>query len=84
MNYSLYILPRAQKELGQLNLDAFTRVRNAVRDLAKNPRPEGCVKLTGRNGWRIRTADYRVIYEIDDGQRLITVLNVGHRRDVYR
>jgi len=84
MNYSLFILPRAQKELGQLNPGAFARVRDAIRELANDPRPPGCLKLTGRDGWRLRVGEFRVIYEIDDEHRLVTVLNVGHRRDVYR
>jgi mRNA interferase RelE/StbE len=84
MNYSLFILPRAQKELAQLNAGAFARLRDAIRELANDPRPPGCLKLTGRDGWRFRVGEFRVIYEIDDEHRLVTVLNVGHRRDVYR
>ncbi len=84
MNYSLFILPRAQKELAQLNAGAFVRVRDAIRELANDPRPSGCLKLTGRDGWRLRVGEFRVVYEIDDEHRLVTVLNVGHRRDVYR
>ncbi len=41
-------------------------------------------KLTGREGWRIRVGQYRVIYEIEDVIRVVTVLDVGHRRDIYR
>ena len=52
MNYSLFILPRAQKELAQLNASTFARVRDAIRELANDPRPPGCLKLTGRDGWR--------------------------------
>jgi len=44
----------------------------------------GCNRLTGRDGWRIRVGDYRVIYEIDDERQMITILHIGHRRDVYR
>jgi mRNA interferase RelE/StbE len=84
MNYSLFILPRAQKELAQLNAGAFARVRDAIRELANDPRPPGCLKLTGRDGWRLRVGEFRVLYEIDGEHRLVTVLNVGHRRDVYR
>jgi len=50
MNYSLFILPRAQKELSQLDAGAFTRVRDAVRELANDPRPPASLKLTGRDG----------------------------------
>ncbi|MFZ0962889.1 MAG: type II toxin-antitoxin system RelE/ParE family toxin [Terriglobia bacterium] len=84
MNLSLFILPRAQKELAQLNSVAYSRVREAIRELAKDPRPPGCLKLTGRDGWRLRVGDFRVVYEIDDKQCNVTVLHIGHRRDVYR
>ena len=84
MNYSLFILPRAQKELAQLSAGPFARVRDAIRGLTNDPRPPGCLKLTGRDGWRLRVGEFRVIYEIDDEHRLVTELNVGHRRDVYR
>jgi len=57
---------------------------DAIRNLASEPRPHSCLKLTGRDGWRIRSGNYRVIYEIEDPQQLITILHVGHRRDVYR
>lgn len=84
MNYSLLIRRRAQKELADLPPPSFERIRDAVRELSETPRPAGCVKLTAREGWRIRVGDYRVIYEIDDKQQSVTVLHVGHRRDVYR
>ena len=62
----------------------FERVRDAVRALGADPRPPGCKKLSGRAGWRIRVGRYRVIYEVEDTVRIVTVLDVGHRRDVYR
>jgi len=84
MSHALYILRRAQKELAQLPPDAYTRVRDAIRALARDPRPRGCSKLRGREGWRLRVGDYRVIYEIDDRLRQVSVLHIGHRRDIYR
>ena len=83
MNYAVSILRRAQKELGQLSSPSFERVCDATRTLAENPRPSGCRKLVGRDGWRIRVGDYRVIYQIDDPARTVLVLHVGHRRDIY-
>ena len=82
--FSLLILPRAQKELARLPEREFERIRDAIRSLAELPRPPGCLKLSGRAGWRIRVGDYRVLYEIDEGAETVTVLHVGHRRDVYR
>lgn len=52
--------------------------------LAEDPRPPGSSKLRGREEWRIRTGDYREIYEIDDEAREVLVIDIGHRRDVYR
>ena len=84
MNYTVSILRRAQRQLAQLPSGDYERVRNAIQNLAELPRPPGCLRLTGRDGWRIRVGVYRVIYDIDDAQPAIVVLDVGHRRDVYR
>jgi mRNA interferase RelE/StbE len=84
MTYTIHILRRGQNELAHLPGGAYGRVRDAIRVLAQDPRPRGSLKLRGREAWRIRVGDYRVIYEIDDRQRGVTVSHVGHRRDVYR
>jgi mRNA interferase RelE/StbE len=84
MSYSLFILRRAQRELSDLPKGTFERVCEAIQSLAQEPRPTGCLKLTGRPAWRIRVSDYRVIYEIDDTTKAILILHIGHRRDVYR
>jgi mRNA interferase RelE/StbE len=76
-------LRRAQKELADLPKADYERVRDALAALEENPRPTGCKKLAGREGWRIRAGDYRAIYEIDDAQKNVTVLHIGHRRDIY-
>ena len=83
MDYEVFILRRAQKQLAGLPKQNYARIRDSLAALAVNPRPSGCKKLTGREGWRIRSGDYRVIYEIDDGQRRVTALDIGHRKDVY-
>ena len=84
MPYTIAILRRAQKELTELPSEGYTRVRDAMRKLGEDPRPPGCIKLSGREGFRIRVGNYRVIYEIDDAQHTLNVMHVGHRRDVYR
>lgn len=83
MSYDVLILRRAQKVLAGLPKADYERIRDAAAGLAENPRPAGCKKLVGREGWRIRAGDYRVIYELDDAQKKVTVLHIGHRRDVY-
>jgi len=83
LEYEVFILRSAQKNLADLPKQNYQRIRNLILALASNPRPSGCKKLTGRDGWRIRSGDYRVIYEIDDNQRRVTILDIGHRKDVY-
>jgi mRNA interferase RelE/StbE len=81
--YSVSILPSAQKQLAKLPNAIAIRIEDKLLGLEKDPRPPGCKKLKGRNAWRIRVGDYRVIYEIRDNQLIITVIAIAHRRDVY-
>lgn len=81
MNYALVIFPSAQRELGAVPAEVSHRLRGAIVELAQEPRPSGCRKLTGREGWRLRVGDYRVLYDIDDNRKAVTI---GHRRDMYR
>ena len=83
MSYELLILRRAQKELGFLPKGDFERMRDAILSLSAEPRPVGCKKLVGREGWRIRSGNYRAIYEIDDIEKRVTILHVGDRKDIY-
>ena len=80
MTYTVVITRSAQKVLAQLPLG----MRDALVQLGDVPRPTGCAKLRGREGWRIRVGSYRVIYEIDDALRRITILHIGQKRDIYR
>jgi mRNA interferase RelE/StbE len=82
--YQLVILRRAQKELAKIPEPDYGRVTTAIQSLAAVPRPSGCTKLTGRDAWRIRVGQYRVIYEITDTACIVTVVDVGNRRDIYR
>ena len=60
------------------------RIRAAVDGLAINPRPVGAVKLAGRDDFRIRVGDYRIVYAIDDDDRIVLIARIAHRREVYR
>ncbi len=84
MKYRLFIQRRAQREIDGLPSQVFDRLVAVVNALAENPTPHGCVRLRGREGWRIRVGDYRVLYNIDKEEHTVTVVHVGHRRDVYR
>ncbi len=77
--------PDVYKQLQQLPRLAFSAALNAIIARPHDPRPAGVKKLPGSRGdWRIRIGEYRIIYEIDDTAKTVTVLQVEHRRDVYR
>jgi mRNA interferase RelE/StbE len=81
--YTVLILPSTQKQLSKLPNAIATRIEDKLLELEQDPRPPGCKKLRGRDAWRIRIGDYRVIYEINDGRLIVTVITIGHRREVY-
>jgi len=85
-DYSLSIKPSAAKELQSISDKAtLTRLIEKVKSLATQPHPSGSEKLAGRpNLYRVRQGNYRVIYSVDDEARVIDVVKVGHRKDVYR
>ena len=85
MPYEVVIDPKAAREIRALPRQDQGRIVARAQSLANNPRPSGCVKLAGSsNLWRIRVGVYRIIYQVQDDRLLITVVRVGHRRDVYR
>ena len=84
MTYSVLLSRRAQKQLEDIQSEDFARITETITALVANPRPPGCVKLPGREGWRIRVGDFRVIYEINDTQLTVSVVRIGNRRDIYR
>jgi mRNA interferase RelE/StbE len=81
VDYEVFILRRAQKQLANLPKQNYSRIRDFILALAS--RPSGCKKLVGREGRRIRSGDYRVIYAFDDPERRVTVFDIGHRKDIY-
>jgi len=83
--YEIIIERNAEKELNELNNPIFDRIADSILSLSEIQRPEGCRKLKGlANDWRIRVGDYRIIYEIDDKEKLIKIMKVRHRKDVYK
>ncbi|MCA1728650.1 MAG: type II toxin-antitoxin system RelE/ParE family toxin [Actinobacteria bacterium] len=84
MSYHLIISRRAQKGIARLSSTDRERIRNAILSLTENPRPSGCIRLKDSPDWRIRVGNYRIVYGIADEQRIVEILNVAHRRDVYR
>lgn len=71
------------KALEKINEPFYSNIKSAIYSLAENPRPNGYRKLRGRLGYRLRVADYRIIYNIIDNELIVNVINIGHRKDVY-
>jgi mRNA interferase RelE/StbE len=82
--YQISISKPAQKQLDKLQDSTADRIIDAIYDLADEPRPSGCKKLKGREGYRIRVGDYRIIYEVFDHVLVIEVVSLGHRKDIYK
>jgi len=83
-SYRVLIKRSAAKELEAVPLKDRRRLVARIERLAANPRPVGAQKLSGEEKYRLRQGDYRILYEIVDDDLIITVVRVGHRRDVYR
>ena len=83
-SYRLLIKPSAAKELEGLPTKDRKRGVTRMQRLAGQPRPPGCEKLTGHDLFRVRQGQYRIVYEVQDHDLVVTVFKIGHRRDVYR
>jgi len=82
--YTVRLKPRAERELDRLPLAVARRIWHKLLALEKEPRPRGAIKLEGTDGHRIRIGDYRVVYLVDDRERVVDVIRIAHRREVYR
>jgi mRNA interferase RelE/StbE len=81
--YDIFLLPSAQKDLDDLDPRAFGRILKKIKALSKEPRPSGCLKLSGEDGYRLRIGDYRVLYRIDDTSKRVFIYRIKHRKDAY-
>jgi mRNA interferase RelE/StbE len=83
-SYRLEVKRTAAKEIADLPKADCRRVVAKIQLLARDPRPHGCEKLSGAEKYRVRQGDYRILYEIDDSTKSVTVVKIGHRREIYR
>lgn len=82
--YKIYIIPSAQKGLDYIENKFFAQIKDKIRFLSDNPRPPNCLKLSAEEGYRIRSGDYRILYRIDDKERIVYIYRVKHRKEAYR
>jgi mRNA interferase RelE/StbE len=84
-SYQVLLAKSASRELQRLPTKAQERIIQALENLQLDPRPKSSKKLVGStNLWRVRSGDYRIIYEIDDVHRIMDVSAIRHRSDAYR
>jgi len=84
MMFVVKIVRSAQKSLQRVTGSDYDRIKNVIYSLSKEPRPHGCKKLIGRDAWRVRTGNYRIIYEIRDRELVVLIIHIGHRKDIYK
>lgn len=85
MSYQVTLTPTAARQLRKSDPQVRRRLQAAIELLATEPRPPSSTQLVGGAGeWRVRTGNYRIVYEIHDQRLLVLVLSIGHRREIYR
>jgi mRNA interferase RelE/StbE len=82
--YRIEYDPSAVRALRKLSTSLQRRIIAKIETLADNPRPPSAIKMSGHDVYRLRVGDYRVIYAIADEQLVVLVVEIGHRRDIYR
>ncbi len=82
--YSIVITEYAIRQLKKINRQMVASIKEAIGELAQNPRPHNHIKLTNIEAYRIRVGNYRVIYEINDNVLTITVVEIADRKQIYK
>lgn len=83
--YRVLVSRRVRKQISRIDRPNQLRIRAALDLLAREPRPPNCVALSGFDStYRVRVGEYRILYSVYDEIRVIAVIRVGHRREVYR
>lgn len=82
-NYKITFKRSVVKDLRALPTVDVRRILSRIDELAENPRAQGCIKLSGNELYRVRQGNYRIVYEIRDGELIVVVIKVGHRSSVY-
>ena len=82
--YTITIERSARKSLDRIERPTRRRIESTIDELATDPRPHGCTKLTAVNAYRVRVGDYRVVYTINDSIKIVEVTHIGHRSSIYK
>ena len=82
--YRVYFKESVEKDFSTIPKEGLQKILHRIDALAKDPRPPGHEKLTGRDRYRVRQGRYRIVYSIQDKDLTVWVVKVGHRKDIYR
>ena len=82
--YKVYFRESVEKDFITIPKKDLKRILQRIKRLEDNPRPPGCEKLTGQERYRVRQGKYRIAYSIQDYELTVWIVQVGHRKDVYR
>ncbi|MBZ0257092.1 type II toxin-antitoxin system RelE/ParE family toxin, partial [bacterium] len=83
--YDIELRPAAMRDLRKIPRNDLERIAKAIDDLANDPRPIGCLKMKGYEGfYRLRIGDYRIIYDIQEKKLVVLVIRIRQRKDAYR
>lgn len=82
--FDLVFKESVSKDLKEIPKQDVQRILERIEALRDEPRPTGSVKLSGKEYYRVRQGNYRIIYEVQDSHLVVIVIKVGHRREVYR
>lgn len=83
-SYSLRIKRSAEKELRALPKSVLRKIISRIHGLGDDPRLRGSQKISGQPYYRVRQGDYRILYAVDDTARVVEIVRIAHRREVYR
>lgn len=84
VKYKIEFKKSAVKELNSVPPIELKKIIIRIQNLALNPRPNGCKKLSKDEKYRIRVGNYRILYLIEDDKLIIFIVKIGNRKDVYR
>ncbi len=82
--YKVHFKASVERDFTTIPKKDLKKILKRIEGLAENPRPWGCEKLTGQERYRLRQGQYRIIYSIRDDELTVWVVNVRHRKDIYR
>jgi mRNA interferase RelE/StbE len=82
--YKVHFKASVERDFITIPKKDLRKILKRIEELADNPRPSGCEKLTDQERYRLRRGRYRIIFSIQDDELTVWVVKIGHRKDIYR